>query len=1331
MSEEPRAAGQTPDGQGRDGQVPAGQFPAGQVPDDRPRPSSAGAQDPDPERITDRSGFGRELTAVRERAGLTIRGLADRVDVPYGTLGGWFRGANLPSVSQLGLFETLLVECGVGEVGAREEWGRALLRIRRAPGRRPSGAPVPYRGLESYQPEHAEWYFGRDGLVRLAVERLLGGCGPLVVVGPSGSGKSSLLRAGVIPALRDHVPVLLFTPGDRPVGALAACWAAHTGRGGQEVEASLCADPDGWPGPDGAGHVVVVVDQFEEVFTASDEGERQTFLRALSALSGTGARPVGRPPTVVLGLRADFFAQAARHPWLAEVLQDNQLVVGPMSRDQLREAIVGPARRARVDVQDALVEMLLQELAPRGSCRVEQAHDPGALPLLSHALLTTWEKGRQGVMTVEDYLATGGVEAAVARTAEAVVADLTEEQQAEARRLFRRLVHLGGDTAVTRRRMRLDELPGGGEGAVVHEVLDRFTAQRLITAEAATVEISHEALLAAWPRLRSWVEEDRAGLRVHRRITEAAEAWRDSRFDPAVLHRGGRLAEAREWAADPANRADLNAVERRFLDAGIAQDEAEREAARRRTRRLHRLVAALMGLLVLVGGLSGYSSWKSVQADRARDVADSRQVATTADRLRTSDPALSAQLSLAAYRISPSAEARAGVLTASSAMEVTRIVRPSRTWQAVAVSGDGRLMAAGGASDSDPTVLLWSLADRYRPKRLGPPLRGHTRGVLTAAFSPDGRLLATAGEDSVVRLWDLTDPARPRPLRGPATGLRGRVLSVQFSPDGGLLAAAGADRVVRLWTVKDPGRVTEVSAPVTGGAGALQSVAFSPRGRSLLAAAGEAGQVHLWDVGEPARPRRIGRPLSTGSKVNAVSFGPDGRTLAAGSNDGAVRFWDVAGPGSPEPSGEPVVGEIGMWVNAVAHHPDGRLLAVAGADGTVRVWDLVTRRPIVTLPHPQPATAVVFRGPQGDLVTNGADGIVRVWSLPGPVVAGTGHPITTIAFRPGGAVLAAAGGDIRLWDVTDAQHPVALGPALTAQVPGDRLNGNVAISPDGRLLAGATRAGADVLLWDLADPRRPVRVGPPMAGARALIENLQFSPDGRTLAAAGDDGAVRLWDVADPRAPVPLSTLRPGAGFLYMLAFSPDGRLLAVAAQSGEVLLWDVADPRRPVPAGVPLPVSRDLVYSVVFSNDGRTLAAGSSDSIVTLWRIDGSGRPVRPGRTVTGSDGRVHSLAFAPGDRTLAAGTGTGQIWLWDTGPGHDRPRLRAVLRQPDVTHWYLAFGPDGATLAAADGDVRLWNTDLDRAVTHLCARLGDPLTSAEWSRLEPGIAFRPPCER
>ncbi|MDQ1287113.1 MAG: hypothetical protein QG622_678 [Actinomycetota bacterium] len=1284
---------------------------------------------PDPRRVVDRSGFGRELTLAREQAGLTIRRLAGRVGAPFGTLGGWFRGANLPSFSQLDLFEKLLTECGVGEASERQEWMNALSRARRAPGPTPSQVTAPYRGLESYQPEHAEWYFGRDDLVRVALERLVDGGCPMVVVGPSGSGKSSLLRAGVVPELRRHVAVLLFTPGEHPVRALAECWAAHTGRVGGDVEAALRADPDEWVVDDDAEQAAILVDQFEEIFTSHEE-ERQIFLRALGALCGNGVRPVAGAAVLVMGLRADFFAPAARDPWLATVLQDNLLVVGPMNREQLREAIVGPARKAHVSIEDSLVEMLLREVAPQAPGGPDQAHDPGALPLLSHALLTTWERGRRRAMTVEDYLATGGVEAAVARTAEDVVATLTKEQRAEARRLFLRLVHIGQDTADTRRRMRLAELPDrtetGVEGAVVHEVLDRFTDHRLITVDAGSVEISHEALLTAWPRLRSWIEEDRAGLRIHRRLTEATAVWQDRGFDSGALLRGGALAEAREWAADPARHADLNPAERRFLDAGIAQQNAEEEAVRVRTRRLHRLVAALMALLLAVGGLSGFSSWKSLQATRARDVATSRQVATTADRIRDSDPVLAAQFALAAYRISPTAEARASVLTASSATEVTRIVRPGRALQSVAVSPDGRLLAAGGACATDPTVLLWSLADRYHPKRLGPPLRGHAGDVLAVAFSPDGRLLATAGNDAVVRLWDLTDPARPVPLPAPLTGPRARILSVRFSPDGGLLAAASGDGTVRLWSVRDP-RTTGPLLSLTSGGGALHSVAFNPRRPRIVAAADAAGAVHLWDVDAATGPRRLGQPLPTRSKTNAVAFSPDGGTLVAGSNDGAVRFWDVSDPDRPRPAGDPLVGKISTWVNAIDFHPDGQLLAVAAADGAVRVWDLRTRKPVVTLPHPQPVTAVAFRGPQGDLLTNSADGVARLWSVPGPMIPVDGHPVTTVAFRPGSTVLAAAGGEIRLWDVADTHRPVLLGPPLTSPDPADRMNGNVAIRRDGRLLAGATREGADVMLWDLSDPRRPVRVGPSLPGATALIEDLQFSPDGRTLVAAGDDGLIHRWDVTDPRSPQALGALNPGAGFLYMVAFSPDGRLLAVAAQSGKVPVWDVTDPRRPRSAGDPLAAS-DLVYSVAFSHDGRTLAAGNADSTVRLWRI-ADGRPAGPGRTLTVSDGRVHSIAFTPDDRMLAAGTGTGQIWLWDTLRAQDPPRLRAVLRHPDVTMWDLAFGADGTTLVAAGSEVRLWNTDLDRAVTRLCERLGDPLTPAEWARVEPDIPYRAPC--
>jgi WD40 repeat protein/transcriptional regulator with XRE-family HTH domain len=1271
-----------------------------------------------------RGDFGQLLSRLRRSAGRSIREVSAATRIPVATLGDYFNGKHLPPARDHTL-ERILEACGVTGDETVQAWLAALERVRVPPGRPAAGQPAPYRGLAFFRTEDADWFFGRAELsARLAEragqmrERGL----PLVVTGPSGAGKSSLLRAGLIPRLGPDIQAIVFTPGPRPAQALAAALQAAGRAAAPEDLEELAGDP----------RLAIIVDQFEEVFAPGvAEDERDELIETLYAAAQPGPRGA---TLVVLGLRADRYGRALADPRLARSLQDGQVVVGPMTVAEIQEAIVEPARKARLDLEPGLVDLMLRELRPVRARR--GAHDPGALPLLSHALLATWGQRRTGRLTIAGYQASGGITDAVALSADTAYGELTPGQQQAARRLFLRLVWVSDDGADARRRVGLDELNGdhatsegqGSSGGDLAAVLDLFVARRLLTSDEGTVEITHEALLTAWPQLRGWIEESRAELIVARRIIESARIWLDSGRDDGDLLRGGRLTMARDWSADPEQRAGLSAAEREFVDASFARERAEAAEQRRATRRTRRLAGALAVALLLTATLAGYALQQRAAVGHQRNLADSRQDAAEAQDLRNQDPTLAEQLSLAAYRAAPTSQARGSLLTSSAAPLAARLLGPSDAVQAVAISPDHRTLAAAAA---DGTVRLWNLARPDHPVSLGPPFERQKGAIYAVTFSPSGRVLAVAGADDQVQLWNVARRSGPVRLGPPLTGPAGTVYALAFSPAGTTLAAGSADGTVRLWTMGAGGTppappagpaLAVVLRPAGSPAGTyVQAVAFSPAGTELAAGTTD-GKVARWALpGAQGRPTALPTLSGPADVVFSVAFSPDGHTLAAGSKDKTVWLWDVSDQRHPRLKDQ--FKGATSWINAVAFSPRGVLLADGSSDGSAQVLNVATGVPVATLPDPGPVTTLAWDGWQ-HLVTGAADGSVRVWSLPPADLAADGL-VNGVAFSSAHPdVLAVASGDLRLWDAT--RHK-PLGPAVT--VPGTS-PGGAAFSPSGSVLAAGYLDGT-LRMYRVTAANRLVSEGPPQqASSKGYVENVAYSPTGRLVATADDDYMVKLWDVTDPARPRNVATLSGFGSYVFSVTFNRAGTMLAAGSADHTVRLWNIADPAHPHLLGGPLTGPANTVYSVAFDPARPVLAAGSADRTVWLWNIADPAHPRRLGRPLTGPASYVYSIAFSPGGGTLAAGSTDDTVWLWDvTDPG--RPSPLATLTGPTDHVYTVAFSPRGTVVAAgsADGSVHLWDTQTAVAARAVCSMGGDQIDRSEWARYLPGTPYRPPC--
>ncbi|WP_053689840.1 hypothetical protein [Streptomyces sp. WM6372] len=886
--------------------------------------------------------FAAALRRLRHEAGSPpYRDLAARAHYSVATLSGAASGRRLPS---LDVTLSYVRACG----GETQEWERRWHAVaaqlsaeasesepepeEEDPGE--GGAHgTPYVGLAAFRTEDAGLFFGRerlleDFLATLARQRVV------ALVGASGAGKSSLLHAGLLPRLCARTPprsVHVLTPGPHPLGRVRQALDAHRS---------------------GDGELVLVVDQFEEVFTVcADPDERARCITALVE----AARSPGSRCRVVLGVRADFYAHCTRYDALVEVLRDAQVLVGPMSAAELRRAVVEPARRAGLTVEGALQATL-----------VAHAHGQvGVLPLLSHALLETWRRRRGAALTLDGFHAAGGFEGALAQSAETLYGSLSARQQRLAQQIFVHLIALGEGTEDTKRPVAREELNQDADTATV---LARAARLRLLTLDDGRVELTHEALIRAWPRLRGWLTDDRERLRLHRRLTDAARAWEALGRDSGALYRGTRLDLARDLAA---TRPDgLTTGERAFLEASTAAEAAAGNTARRRARRLRTLVALLAALVVVAGAATTQAVRAEDEVTRQRNDAVAQNLADSATDLANTEPGLAVQLSLTAYRLSPTAKTRDGLAstlmtaTPAHAKEVLALAyRPdgrqlatasgdhtARLWRmhgtdspvaeatlsghgddvrAVSYRPDGRTLATGSA---DGSVRLWDTADPSRPAVLA-SLTGQGGDVRSLAFSPDGRTLATSGTDGGVGLWDVTDAARPALLTR-LSGHRDAVRSVAFSPDGRTLASAGEDRTVRLTDVADPGRPQPL-AVLEGHDSAVFSVAFGPDGHTLAAASGGRTAIRLWNVTDPRRPAPLAVLAGHTDVVGSVVFSPDGRTLASASDDRTVRVWSVARPAHPGLLST-LTGHL-TAVSSVAFSPDGAVLASGGFDATVRL----------------------------------------------------------------------------------------------------------------------------------------------------------------------------------------------------------------------------------------------------------------------------------------------------------------------------------------------------------------------------------------------------------
>ncbi|MBN9105818.1 MAG: hypothetical protein J0I14_12520 [Propionibacteriaceae bacterium] len=1231
-----------------------------------------------------REAFAARLNEVRLARHLSISAVAKLAGVPKATAQGWLNGTRLPQPALRPRYLKLVEELGLSDELPEGLWlnNWAEIRPRLREGR------CPYLGLHQFGVEDVEYYWGRSaeaGRLAAAVSAVHeeSGHGVVALVGPSGCGKSSLLAAGI-------------AGGESVSGALAGWTVRFVGR---EDLGSDLPDAD-----------LLVFDQLEETLFLPEDERR----RVIAGLGRLAAAHV-----VLVGLRSDAFAAAEAEPVLAGALA-RPVLVAPLTRAELREVVVQPAALTGVGVDEDLVHVLLNDLAPGAE---DSRVPPDVLPLLSNALMVTWAIGEGERMTLADYRKIGGVAGAVETLAEQVYTDLDEESQGVAQQLFLRLVGLTQDMIVPRS-LRLAELD-----AEARRVVDAFVAARMLTIDKDQVRISHEALLRHWSRLAGWVEEHRAELDALAKVRRATELWRDTDRDPNVLIPVQRLPLFTEWLDDPDKQILLGATEREFLAASeehfaSALDEERRMSARLRRQRRLALGLAVVTTVAAVGAGVSFVRGEGFRADavNARNEAESRQVAVSARSLRARSPNLVAQLALVSHGLADTQDARSIVLDAA-AMDTPLRWTGARN-AVLAVSPDGKTVARADASGA---VTLWRGSELTTSPGSVVPVDAKGSGLLAVGLAEvDGRSVMAVGGPSLRALWDVTDEPRLLAELDAASA----TTAVAFDPDGSRVAFGDAAGVVTVYGLGDVSRPSALATvrmkePETSPQ-QVSSIAIDRDGR--LYVAGVTGEVDRWLLGGEVK-QVAPLPITvvdaagheTPARVQALAVTRDGSRLAAGIAGLKVFRWAVSPDGTT--TAEPSLTSFTSWINALSFSPEGTRLGVASSDQDVSVYDAASGAELRRMVTPAIQTGVGFAA-DGRPVSVGEDGTLLVWAAESPLWKTSGAAIYNLA-TDGTRWLAAGGSTdgITLWrlGVPARRMPMPVVPALPS---GDVQRGAVAVAPNGKFLVGATLHGR-VLTWPLTDAG--AGVGAAVAsGVDNMIAYTTVSPDSSLVAAMEYEGTKVLLFRADEQGRLtPLATIEGSDP--QLVGFSNDGRILAIAQTDKSVALWSVAEPAAPQKVGsisglAAVPASFDLAPR------SSRIAIGEASGEVSLWDFTDPAHPVEQ-RSWRDPASSMYSLDFSPDERWLVGTSGDDLIWGWELSS--DATEASFALSAEVGRPWDVRFTDAGARFAVAGntGAVRVYPSQVPAAAAQLCSRVGTPLAAEEWKRYLSGIEPRTVC--
>ena len=1108
----------------------------------------------------------------------------------------------------------------------------------------------PYQGLSTFKETDAHLFFGRESVIQDLLTAVTQK--PFVaVMGSSGSGKSSVVFAGLLPQLRqssEDWQIVSLRPGSRPLESLAEALISHQTDNEENVveteqtrlevlelavrfqhdNQALC-DAIATQNKQNSGQLLLVIDQFEELYTLCPVEDQQPFLELL--LNAVQLAPTF---TLLLTLRADFFDKALSNRQLSDALQSGGYNLGPMNEVELEQAIVKPAAKQQVTLEPGLTNQLVQATVGR----------PGRLPLLEFALTELWTQQKEDCLTYQAYQSIGGVEKALANHAEAAYKKLSSSQQRSIQQIFVQLVEPGSGSQATRRIAGRDEV-GNDNWTLVSELASArlvVTSRNHLTKQE-TVEIIHEALISSWGRLVYWLQVDGDFRRWQEVLRQTRRQWENNEQEEAGLLRGKSLTIAKDWKESRLD--ELSSADRQFIEKSEA---AQNKLAQRQKRKRRLSFTALCAGMLVTSSLTAIAWWGS----RRAQLNEVRATIAASDALFTSDERL---------------DALVAALTATKGIDALRWV--------------------DSETQNEADTMLRQAVSRLDERNR---LLGHEEGVSKVVFSPDGRFIVSSGMDRTIKLWQPDGK-----LLTTIDAHSSEIWGLAISPDGQTIATASDDKTVKLW--RTDGTLLET---LTGHTAAVNAVTFSPDGQ-MIATASQDGFVQIW--------RRDGELIKrfeahAQQMIDVITFSPDGQRLATGGGDGLIKLWNSDG------AMQKVLAGHTDTVRGLAFSPDGETLASSGIDGIAQLWQISDgSKQVIDTFSPAWMYAIAF-SPNGQHIVSSSDERLRLWRRDGtPLSTFQGHVATVVdvAFSPDGKTLASASmdGTIRIWQWNnplltdlnahrDAVWDVAFSAddQLIASASADKtiklwrpdgtlirtLKGHtdsvysLAFSPDGQFLVSGSK-DKTTRLWRLDGSLIST-----LLGHEGWISDVAVSPDSQTIASASSDGTLKLWQ----RSGELIATLSGHTSDVDAVAFSPDGQLIGSASADRTVRLW-----KRNGNSIMTLKGHTAGVRSVAFSPDGQTLASASIDKTVRLWRRDGTFI-----KALEKFQHPVFHVAFSPDSRYLALSSEDVQIQPWQSAglPSATFPSGRGWASD-------TAFSRNWENLATtqANGTVSLWSIE------------------------------------